>query len=118
MSLRSRLGTLTPTVLVALALACAIGLCSPATGFAAEAPARVSVTASLDSCSQSVDGATCQLSVSFGALEAAQTYTATISSPGGVELLTAPVELSGGTFTVPYSGDGTYGVRVIAYGPD
>ena len=107
---------MTAAIVAALAMVFALALRSPATGVAAEGPAGMAVTASLGSCSESVEGATCQFSVSFGALNDARTYTATISSPAGAELLTAPAEPSGSTFTVPYSGDGTYGVRVTAYG--
>ena len=117
MSLRSRRRTPAAAFLAALALICALALARPEAGVAAEVPAAMAVTASLDSCSKSEAGATCQFSVSFGALDAARTYTATISSPGGAELLTAPAQPSGSTFTVPYVGDGTYGVRVVAYGP-
>jgi len=108
MSLRSRRRTPAAAFLAALALICALALARPEAGVAAEVPAAMAVTASLDSCSKSEAGATCQFSVSFGA---------TISSPGGAELLTAPAQPSGSTFTVPYVGDGTYGVRVVAYGP-
>jgi hypothetical protein len=117
MSARSRLGTLTAAVLAALAVVCALALRSPEPGVAAEAPAGMSVTASLDSCSSSVDGPRCQFSVSFSPLDDARSYAVTISSPGGAELLTTAAQPSGGTFSVPYSGDGTYGVRIVAYGP-
>jgi len=81
------------------------------------AQSSIDVKASLESCDKVADGdRTCSFSVSFDNLAAASGYEVTISSPAGVPLLTTPALPAGDSYTVPYSGNGTYGIKVIALG--
>jgi hypothetical protein len=104
--------------LAALAAAGTLVARSPDRGLAAIGTENISVKASLDSCTQPSPehGRTCQFAVAFDTVAGAKQYEAAITAPDGSHLLTAPAEPSGSAFSVPYVGDGTYGVHITAYG--
>ena len=98
--------------LAALAAVCVLLVRSPESGIAQQS---IGVDASLKSCS---DGATpsCEIAVSFRPIAGAAVYETTITAPNGAELITMPAAADAETYSVPYVGDGTYGVRVTAFG--
>ena len=85
---------------------------SPAAAQVADPPAHIAVSASLGSCS----GRMCTFNVSFAAVPGAQRYEARIAAPEGSELVSAPAQPGGSSYSVPYRGDGTYLVQVFAFG--
>lgn len=97
---------------VALAVLAALMLQSPEDGIAAEA---VPVEASLESCGNG-KAPTCEIAVFFEPPADAVAYEATVTAPDGSALLTAPAAPGSATLSVPYVGDGTYVVRVTAFG--
>ena len=58
----------------------------------------------------------CGLSVSFGALDNATSYTASVTRADGSVIDVGAVSPGGSSIYVPYVGAGTYTVRVTAYG--
>ncbi len=76
----------------------------------------LAVSASLDSCGVLDAQIVCTLSVSYAALPNATSYTASVTSPDGTVVDQGSVPAGGTTLTVPYAGNGTYSVRVTAYG--
>lgn len=106
-------------LLATLALAAplpAFGLSGGATSAPEPTVADLGVSAELDSCGLMKTQIVCQFSVSYTALANATSYTASITGPDGSVTDYGSVPAGGTTLTVPYAGDGTYGVRVTAYG--
>jgi len=79
-------------------------------------PASLSVSASLDSCGVSGSQVLCKIDVSFETIAGATSYTASVTSPDGSVTDLGTVPAGGTTAYVPYVGNGTYNVRVSAYG--
>jgi hypothetical protein len=78
--------------------------------------ADLGVTASLDSCGVLQTQIVCQISVSYETLANATSYTASVTSPDGAVTDYGEVPAGGTSLTVPYAGNGHYGVRITAYG--
>jgi hypothetical protein len=117
-SSRARRRAAATLALAALAAGGALALRNPDPGLAALETETIAVRASLDSCTEPRrDGArSCHLAAAFDKVADAEYYEAAITAPDGSHLLTAPAEPSGSVFSVPYVGDGTYRVRITAYG--
>ena len=117
MSVRSHRRAATTLALAAVAGACALAIRSPDPGIAQQGPKAIEVKATFDSCTEPRPGeaANCHIAVLFDPIAGASTYEVTITAPGGRELLTAPSKSDAETFTVPYAGNGTYGVRVTGF---
>ena len=82
-------------------------------------PASLSVSVALDSCGVSGSRVLCKLGVSFETIPGATSYTASVTSPDGSVTDLGSVPAGGTSVYVPYVGNGTYSVRVSAYGsPD
>jgi hypothetical protein len=105
-------------LLATLALAVPLPAFGLSGGEAAPEPtvADLAVSAELDSCGLMKTQIVCQFSVSYASLPNATSYTASITAPDGSVTDYGSVPAGGTTLTVPYSGNGTYGVRVTAYG--
>jgi hypothetical protein len=80
------------------------------------AVADLGVSASLDSCGLLETQIVCQLSVSYATLPNATSYAASVTTPDGGVVDFGAVPAGGTSLTVPYAGNGNYGVRVTAYG--
>ena len=79
-------------------------------------PAALSVSTSLDSCGVADAQIICKLDVSYNALPAATSYTATVTRADGSVIDYGSVAAGGTSLWVPYVGSGTYSVRITAYG--
>ena len=79
-------------------------------------PAEIPVSAALDSCARTGSEPICEIEVSFAEVPGATSYEATITAPDGSVLLSAVAKPGAGAYSVPYRGDGTYGVRIVAFG--
>lgn len=104
------------TILLA---AMALALPLPAYALTQDEPAgpmELSVSASLASCGVSGSQVLCQIDVSFDPIEGAESYTASVTSPDGSVTDQGSVPAGGASVYVPYVGNGTYTVRVSAYG--
>ena len=108
------------TILLAL-LALAIPL--PALAFPGErdvaappAPATLAVSTALDSCGVADSQVVCKLDVGFNAIPGATSYTASVTRADGSVVDYGSVGAGGGSLWVPYTGSGTYSVRISAYG--
>jgi hypothetical protein len=112
MTLRSR--TLLAT---AAALAALPGSASAADAGQAD-PVAIPLTATLGSCSETSGHRACQIEVAFDAVSAADSYEAVIRGPDGAELVSAAAQPGTNSYSVPYRGDGTYRVRITAFGAD
>jgi hypothetical protein len=89
----------------------------------AGAPSGLSVSASLGGCGVAGEGIVCQIDVSFGGVEGADHYTASVTrADGSVQDLGTVGSGEGGgsaSVSVPYVGAGNYSVTVSAWGdPD
>jgi hypothetical protein len=97
----------------------ALALAVPLPAFAltgGDAPAGLSVSASLDECGIAASNVVCKIDASWNEVAGADRYTASVSSPDGAVSDYGDV---GGTSTsiwVPYVGNGTYTVTVSAWG--
>ena len=76
----------------------------------------LAVSASLDGCGLLDTQIVCTLSVSYATLPNATGYTASVTSPDGSVTDAGAVPAGGTSIVVPYAGNGTYSVRVTAYG--
>ena len=76
----------------------------------------LAVSASLDGCGLLDTQIVCTLSVSYASLPNATGYTASVTGPDGAVTDVGSVPAGGTSIVVPYGGNGTYGVRVTAYG--
>jgi hypothetical protein len=94
----------------------AVALPGEIDGTADAAVADLGVSASLDSCGLLETQIVCTFSVSYSTLPNATSYTASVTSPDGSVTDFGSVPAGGTSLTVPYAGNGTYGVRVTAYG--
>ena len=83
---------------------------------AGPAATDLAVTASLDGCGLLDTQIVCTLSVSYASLPNATGYTASVTGPDGTVTDFGSVPAGGTSLVVPYGGNGTYGVRVTAYG--
>jgi hypothetical protein len=87
------------------------------TGGEGETPAALSVSASLDTCGVAETTIVCKIDASWGSLEGAEYYTASVTRADGSVVDYGQVGAATGTsLWVPYVGAGTYTVRVSAYG--
>ena len=102
----------------ALAAATALFAASPGTAAAQDSdpPAHIPVTASLDGCDARGSAPICRIVVSFDAVARATSYQTAITAPDGAQLIDAAAEPEPTTYSVKYRGNGTYVVRVTAYG--
>jgi hypothetical protein len=83
--------------------------------------AGLSVEASLAGCGVSGGGIVCEIETSFGSIDGAEYYTASVTAPDGGVTDFGRVAGAGGGGTslwVPYVGNGTYSVTVTAWGED
>jgi len=94
----------------------AVALPGEVDGTTEAAVANLGVSASLDSCGVLETQIVCTLAVSYSTLPNATSYTASVTSPDGSVTDFGSVPAGGTSLTVPYAGNGTYGVRVTAYG--
>ena len=94
----------------------AVALPGEVDGTTDAAVADLGVSASLDSCGVLETQIVCTLAVSYSTLPNATGYTASVTSPDGSVTDFGSVPAGGTSLTVPYAGNGTYGVRVTAYG--
>jgi hypothetical protein len=81
----------------------------------------LTVEASLGGCGVSGGGIVCEIKTSFGSVDGAEYYTASVSAPDGSVTDFGRIAGAGGGGTslwVPYVGNGTYSVTVTAWGED
>ncbi|MGI9020319.1 MAG: hypothetical protein ACR2G3_06380 [Solirubrobacterales bacterium] len=83
---------------------------------APEAPASLSVSASLDSCGTAADTIVCKIDAGWNEVAGADRYTASVTRADGSVVDFGAVGAGSSSFWVPYAGDGTYTVSVSAYG--
>ena len=84
-----------------------------------DALASIAVDASLQGCGLMDSRIVCTIDASWSAVDGADRYTATVAAPDGSVTDAGEVGAGGTSIWVPYVGDGTYSVRVSAYGdPD
>jgi hypothetical protein len=105
--------------LIYAALALAVPL--PALALTGGSESGLSVSASLQRCGVGGGGVMCEIGASFGAVDGAEYYTATVSAPDGTVTDYGQVAGAGAGSTslwVPYVGSGTYTVTVTAWGYD
>ncbi len=107
-----------PILLAALALAAPLPALAASEGGLTPVPGPValSVSTSLGSCGVLESEIVCELSVSYNTLEAASSYSATVTRPDGSVVDYGDVGAGGATIWVPYVGSGNYSVRITAYG--
>lgn len=101
------------------ALALAIPL--PALALTGEGESGLSVEASLGGCGVNGPRIVCEINASFGSIEGADYYTASVTAPDGSVTDFGQVAGAGGGGTslwVPYVGNGTYSVTVTAWGDE
>ena len=96
----------------AASAAAALTFASPAAAQVNEPPARIAVSASHGACSARA----CDFNVSFDAVPGASRYEVRVAAPEGSELISAAAHPGDNSYSVPYTGDGTYLVQVFAYG--
>jgi hypothetical protein len=86
-----------------------------------EGGSGLSVEASLEGCGVNGPRIVCEINASFGSIEGADYYTASVAAPDGSVTDFGQVAGAGGGGTslwVPYVGNGTYSVTVTAWGDD
>jgi hypothetical protein len=101
------------------ALALAIPL--PALALTGGGESGLNVEASLGGCGVSGNGIVCEIKASFGSIDGADYYTASVAAPDGSVTDFGQVAGAGGGGTslwVPYVGNGTYSVTVTAWGDE
>jgi hypothetical protein len=101
------------------ALALAIPL--PALALTGGGESGLNVEASLGGCGVSGNGIVCEINASFGSIDGADYYTASVAAPDGSVTDFGQVSGAGGGGTslwVPYVGNGTYSVTVTAWGDE
>ncbi|HYH60593.1 MAG TPA: hypothetical protein VD766_01885 [Solirubrobacterales bacterium] len=76
----------------------------------------LTVTASLDSCGLAGSQVLCKIDAGWNALEGAETYTVSVTSPNGSVVDQGETSGQGSSVWVAYVGPGTYSVTVTAYG--
>lgn len=76
----------------------------------------LSVSASLGGCGVAGPSVVCEIDASWGAVEGADYYTASVRSPNGSVVDYGQTSGSGAALWVPYAGAGTYSVSVAAWG--
>src|SRR5215210_1416626 len=79
-------------------------------------PAKLSVSASIDSCGTADATIVCKIDASWNAVPGADRYTASVTRADGSVVDFGDVAGAGSSFWVPYAGNGTYTVNVSAYG--
>ena len=79
-------------------------------------PAALTVSTSLDSCGIAGTDVVCKLDVSYGTVNGASTYNATVTRADGSVVDYGAVGVGGASLWVPYVGPGSYSVRITAYG--
>jgi hypothetical protein len=108
------------TVCAALALAALIFAAGTAGVGAASGPlpqaGQLQAQASLDSCGKMGDTTICKFDASYHDVEGAQYYTASVTRPDGSVVDEGTVSAAGASFWVAYVGNGTYTVRISAWG--
>jgi hypothetical protein len=105
--------------LIYAALALAVPL--PALALTGGSESGLSVSASLQRCGVGGSGVMCEIGASFGGVDGAEYYTATVTAPDGTVTDYGQVAGAGAGSTsvwVPYVGSGTYTVTVTAWGYD
>ncbi|UJA18738.1 hypothetical protein HJD18_12655 [Thermoleophilia bacterium SCSIO 60948] len=104
-----------------LALAC-LAVLAPFPALAVDgedAVASIDVNASLRGCGLMNSQIVCTIDASWSEVEGADRYTAAVVAPDGTVTDAGEAGAGGTSIWVPYVGDGTYSVRVSAYGdPD
>jgi hypothetical protein len=105
-----------PFALAALALAAPLPALAIAQGGGEKAPAALSVDVSLDSCGLIGTELVCKLDASYGEVEGATSYTASVTRADGSVVDYGEVGGGGTSLWVPYVGSGTYSVEIAAYG--
>jgi hypothetical protein len=86
-----------------------------------EGGSGLSVEASLEGCGVNGPRIVCEINTSFGSIEGADYYTASVTAPDGSVTDFGRVAGAGGGGTslwVPYVGNGTYSVTVTAWGDE
>ena len=87
-----------------------------------DAPIAMDVSATLEGCGVSDTGIVCEIGVSWSGVEGADSYSATVTGPGGAvsEMGTVGSGPEGGSTSlwVPYAGDGIYSVTITAWGEE
>lgn len=79
-------------------------------------PVALSVEATLDGCGLAESRIVCTIDVSYGTVAAATSYSASVTAPNGSVTDHGEIDPGQATLTVPYAGNGTYSVRITAYG--
>ncbi len=105
--------------LIYAALALAVPL--PALALTGGVESGLTVSASLQRCGVGGTGVMCEIGTSFGDVDEAEYYTATVTAPDGTVTDYGQVAGAGAGSTslwVPYVGSGTYTVTVTAWGYD
>jgi hypothetical protein len=105
-----------PFALAALALAAPLPALALSHGGEEKAPAALSVDVSLDSCGLIGTELVCKLDASYGEVEGATSYTASVTRADGSVVDYGEVGGGGTSLWVPYVGSGTYSVEIAAYG--
>jgi hypothetical protein len=104
------------------ALYAALALAIPLPAFAltgedaGDAPAGLDVSASLVGCGLAKSHIVCTIDATYGPVEGATSYSASVTAPNGAVTDYGAVEPGAAALTVPYAGNGTYSVRITAYG--
>ena len=79
--------------------------------------ATIPVSASLDTCGVLAVDIVCKINVSFPPVPGATSYSASVTAANGSVTDQGSVGAGAATLFDPYSGDGGYSVRIVAYGP-
>ncbi len=101
---------------VLLALAVPLPALALTGGDAPAEPTSIQVSASLGGCGTAGANVVCEISASWSEVPGATGYTASVTSADGSVVDLGEVGGGSGTFSVPYVGNGTYTVTVLAYG--
>ncbi|MFL5870205.1 MAG: hypothetical protein ACJ75R_03935 [Solirubrobacterales bacterium] len=80
------------------------------------APVTMNVSTSLDSCGLADTEIVCKLDVSYSSVPGASSYTATVTAADGSVIDYGSVGVGSTSVFVPYTGPGSYSVRITAYG--
>lgn len=108
------------TLCAALALAALVFAAGTAGVGAAPGPlpqaGQLRAQASLDTCGKLGDTVVCKLDATYHQVQGAQYYTASVTRPDGTVVDEGAVGAGAVSFWVPYVGNGTYTVRVSAWG--
>jgi hypothetical protein len=103
-------------VLLCALAALAVPLHAFATTGGDPAPAPLEVTASLDECGLLQNQIVCKIDATWGTVDGATSYQASVTRPDGSVVDEGEVADGGSSFWVPYAGDGAYHLQITAYG--